>query len=252
MKPTVFCGPTLWGDATLGSDDFVWLPPAKDGDVYRAVRTGTRAIGLIDGQFESALSVFHKEILFALAQGVHVFGAASMGALRAAELNSFGVTGIGKVYERFADATLCDDDDVAVLHAGAELDFRPLSDAMVDIRATLESAVTGSVISQTAAEHIARTAKAMFFKDRHWERILRKAANTPLRKREIAALTRWLPGNKVEQKRADARAMITAMRSLPADVEPFHANFEFQRTLFWQHFVRSQRPSRHRSDAQQT
>ena len=56
-------------------------------------------IGIIDGYFEIVPTVWHKEILWAMAQGIHVFGAASIGALRAAELDAFGMRGIGRIYE---------------------------------------------------------------------------------------------------------------------------------------------------------
>ena len=92
----------------------------------------------MDGVFERVPAVWHKEILFALSEGIHVYGAASMGALRAAELDRFGMRGVGEVYRAYADGVLEDDDEVAVAHAGAEDGFRPISDSMVDIRATLE------------------------------------------------------------------------------------------------------------------
>src|SRR5438445_13760269 len=90
MKPVIFSGPTLWDDPLVRSRDLLWLPPAKDGDVYRIAREGPPAIGIIDGQFEMAPSIWHKEILWALSRGVHVFGAASMDALREDELHHYG------------------------------------------------------------------------------------------------------------------------------------------------------------------
>ncbi|RUX68847.1 hypothetical protein EN904_03020 [Mesorhizobium sp. M7A.F.Ca.CA.001.07.2.1] len=62
----------------------------------RAVLEGRKVIGLIDGLFESGPAVWHKEILFALDAGCRLLGAASMGALRAAECWQFGMIGIGK------------------------------------------------------------------------------------------------------------------------------------------------------------
>ena len=51
--------------------------------IGRSIAHRPRAIGIIDGYFQQVPSVWHKEILWAMAQGVHVFGSASMGALRA-------------------------------------------------------------------------------------------------------------------------------------------------------------------------
>ena len=56
--------------------------------------------------------------------GIHVYGAASIGALRAAELDAFGMRGIGRIYEDFREGVLEDDDEVAVLHGPEELAIR--------------------------------------------------------------------------------------------------------------------------------
>ena len=67
--------------------------------MFRAVRAHRpRAIGLIDGVFLDVPAVWHRELLWALSEGVHVFGAASMGALRAAELAPFGMRGVGTIF----------------------------------------------------------------------------------------------------------------------------------------------------------
>ena len=87
MTALVFLRPTLARRDAEQLIDAVMLPPAQQGDVFRAVHVHRpAAIGLIDGAFAEARPVWHREILWAMSQGVHVFGAASMGALRAVEL----------------------------------------------------------------------------------------------------------------------------------------------------------------------
>lgn len=75
-----------------------YLPPVSQGDIAGLLRRRPRVIGIIDGYFERVPAVWHKEILLALSAGVHVVGGASMGALRAAELHSFGMVGVGEVF----------------------------------------------------------------------------------------------------------------------------------------------------------
>jgi hypothetical protein len=245
MKPMIFAGPTLWRDPIVGARGFAWLPPAKDGDVYKAARECPTAIGIIDGVFETAPSIWHKEILWALSRGIHVFGAASMGALRAAELAPFGMRGVGAIFGDFESGILTDDDEVAVLHAGAELGYRPLSDSLVDIRATVAKAEAADVLSPRTAAAIIARAKTTFFKDRTWNRVLRECTNSQARKSEIAKFSRWLKSNRVERKREDAHAMIGAMQTLVASGAPrFEAGFVFQRTSYWRRLVASHRPSR--------
>ena len=127
-----------------------WRPPVKQGEVYECALTRPAIIGIIDGYFEVTPTVWHKEILWAMAQGIHVYGSASIGALRAAELHTFGMTGVGRVFAAFRDGILTDDDEVAVLHGPEELGYPAVTEAMVNIRATLDKAVAEGVIDQRA------------------------------------------------------------------------------------------------------
>src|SRR5260370_34706827 len=72
------------------------LPPARQGDVWRALALLPKAICLIDGLFESTPSVWHREILDALGSGVAVLGAASLGGLPAAGPHRPGKGGGGE------------------------------------------------------------------------------------------------------------------------------------------------------------
>lgn len=235
MTAVVFVGPTLAGDPVLASEKFQWRPPAAEGDLYRAVKDGANTIGLIDGRFETVPSVWHKEILWALSRGVPVFGAASMGALRAAELADFGMTGVGAIYRAYRKGTLRDDDEVAVLHAPRELGFQSLTEAMVDIRVTIAKARTHDVISVRTAETLLAIAKSLFFKDRVWPRILAEAEKCRLPTSQLGALSQWLRKHKISQKRRDALAMLRAMqRSAGHRVRP---DFRFQSTEFWEGLV---------------
>ncbi|HYO73072.1 MAG TPA: TfuA-like protein, partial [Archangium sp.] len=161
MKVVIFAGPTLSAEEGRRELDAVYLPPAAQGDLYRAALGKPVAIGLIDGYFERVPSVSHKEILWAMKQGVHVFGAASMGALRAAELAAFGMEGVGEIHEAFASGALEDDDEVAVVHADAEEGYQPLSEAMVNIRATLQAAQGARVLGEETRLSLEQCAKAL-------------------------------------------------------------------------------------------
>ena len=101
MTAVVFAGPTIVRDDIVSICDCHCLPPAARGDVYRASLSKPTAIGIIDGYFQGVLSVWHKEILWAISQGIHVFGSSSMGALRAAELQAYGMVGVGRIFEDF-------------------------------------------------------------------------------------------------------------------------------------------------------
>jgi len=112
MKAVVFSGPTLPPTYVNRLTGAVSRPPAAQGDIYRAVSAGFEAIALVDGYFGWTRAVWHKEILWAMSNGVHVLGSSSMGALRAAELEAFGMIGVGRIFEDYRDGVIEDDDMV--------------------------------------------------------------------------------------------------------------------------------------------
>jgi hypothetical protein len=225
----VFLGPTLAHDEARSVLDAEYLPPAGHGDVLRAALRRPRVIALVDGVFERVPAVWHKEILFALSEGVHVYGAASMGALRAAELDSFGMHGVGEVYRAYAEGVLEDDDEVAVAHADAEHGFRALSDSMVDVRATLDAAVGHGVVTEETAAVILRRVKATFYADR----LLVGALDGGDAEHE--RLRAWLPTGWVRRKRDDALALLRGVASeVEKGLEPPRPRWVLQRTRFWE------------------
>jgi hypothetical protein len=235
----VFLGPTLPLENARARCDAVYLPPARRGDVLAAViEHRPTAVALIDGYFDQVPSVWHKEILFALDQGIRVAGAASMGALRAAELSAFGMIGVGRVYEAYATGRFGpfaepfeDDDEVAVAHGPAETGYAS-TDAMVDIRATLARAVEEQVLPLAAAAAIAAAGKALFYKDRTFARVLSAAAERGIAPGLLEPFREWLALGKVPQKRRDAELLLSQLAAGSLDGEP--PAFRFERTVLWE------------------
>ena len=235
MTVVLFTGPTLSPREACQRLDAVCLPPAAQGDVYRAALRRPFAIGIIDGYFERVPAVWHKEILWAMSEGIHVFGSASMGALRAAELAPFGMIGVGAVFEAYRDGLLEDDDEVAVAHAAAEHDYRAGSEAMVNIRATLAKARTEGVLDAVTQATLERIAKQLFYPERSYGHILELAAAAGIPPENIGAVRRWLAAGAVNQKRADALAMLQAIADLMrADPGPKRVSWFFEHTVYWE------------------
>lgn len=236
MKVVIFAGPTLPAGEGRRELDAEFLPPAAQGDLYRAALGGPVAIGLIDGYFERVPSVSHKEILWAMKQGVHVFGAASMGALRAAELSAFGMEGVGAIYDAFASGALEDDDEVAVVHAEAEEGYRPLSEAMVNIRATLHAAERAGVLGPEARSTLEREAKGLFHAERSWPGLLKRGREAGLDEAVLDACRRFVAGGRVDQKRLDALGLLRTLRArLEAGLAPKQTRYAFAHTDAWEH-----------------
>lgn len=239
MSAIIFAGPTIAKPDILRLCDATVLPPAAMGDVFRAAKRRPRAIGIIDGYFEGAPSVWHKEILWTMAEGIAVFGAASMGALRAAELASFGMRGIGDIFADYLDGRLEDDDEVALEHGPAETGYIAMSEPMVNIRATIARSVSEGILSAAAADGLIGLAKRQFYKERSWQGLLRDnpAAMAPS---ERDALARWLPANAIDVKRNDALKMAAAMAEfLAAPHEMAKEEFALEWTVMWDKAARA-------------
>jgi hypothetical protein len=229
----VFLGPSLPLADAGAALDAEYLPPAAASDVYRLWRDRPRAIGIIDGYFEHAPAVWHKEILWVMERGVHVFGAAGMGALRAAELDSFGMRGVGEVYESFRDGVLERDDEVAVAYS-ADGTYRPLSVPMVSIRATLRSARNQQVVSAATEEVLLAACAEMFYPHRTWAGLLEAAVSSGADSGEIGTLRGWLTAGYVDQQAADALTMLREMAAfLAADPEPQRVRWTVASTTRW-------------------
>lgn len=237
MTTVAFLGPSLPPSDAAAMTDAVILPPARRGDVACAIaQHDPQTILIIDGYFEQVPSVWHKEILWALRQGRTVAGAASMGALRAAELDQFGMLGVGRIYEAYASGVFSpfddpfeDDDEVAVLHGPAETGYAA-TEAMVDVRATLAAAHDAGVVSAEQMHALARTAKAQFYKRRTWGSVMNAEDDVP--PAICQSLSDWLRDNRVQQKRLDAIELLRQHEAgeLVADIPPFR----FESTLLWE------------------
>lgn len=208
----VFLGPSLTLErAREVLPSARYLPPARQGDVFRALADTPRVLVLIDGVFESVPSVWHHELRAALGGGVHVIGASSMGALRAAELRDEGMRPVGRIARSYADGSRVDDADVALLHADADDGFRGLTVPLVNVEATVAVCVRRRLLTSREARALLRTARATFFKDRSWRGLVDAQRWSQTRRAECFALLRR---RLVDQKALDALEALRVARQL--------------------------------------
>jgi hypothetical protein len=159
-KPVIFLGPSLELSVAYKILDANYLPPIKRGDLAeldRAVQT----VGIVDGEFFQSLAVSPKEVLVLMDRGVKVFGSSSMGALRAAELHTLGMVGVGRVFEMYRDGRIEADDEVALLYD--PVTYRACSEPLVNLRCALDTAVQSNVIGRLKANEILSRLKEMYF-----------------------------------------------------------------------------------------
>jgi hypothetical protein len=139
-----------------------YVPPIRRGDLSRYEETDVLLI--LDGEFNQSLSVSPKEILHAVNRGQQVVGASSMGALRASELHSFGMTGVGWVYERFARCSVRHDDDVALTYNPFTME--PVTVPMVNVIYWMERAAGSGLVSRRESRAVISGARQIFFANR--------------------------------------------------------------------------------------
>lgn len=180
MTVHVFAGPTIAADQVTGLLPGAEVrPPVQHGDLLRLPASAGDTVLIIDGLFQQAPAVRHKEILHLIHSGTRVVGASSMGALRASELHRFGMIGVGQVFRWYAGGTVTADDEVAVSHLGVEDGYRPMSDALVSIRYGLRSAIGPAITAEERDALLARVAELPFAR-RSWRALWRITEGTPL------------------------------------------------------------------------
>jgi hypothetical protein len=187
--------------------------PIRRGDIPRAIEEGdVGTIAIIDGDFFQHLAVSPKEILAALRVGITVLGGGSMGAMRAAELDTYGMHGIGVIYEWYRNRFLSRDDDVAIAYSrDTDTSYQLHSLPMVNvIWATLEAKCQGW-LSPQGSRRLLRAARRIHWSQRTWASVLR---NSVLKNEEREALLSYVKDPNHDLKRLDALAMIEHLKRI--------------------------------------
>ncbi|RSS49458.1 TfuA-like protein, partial [Streptomyces sp. WAC06614] len=210
-RTIVTAGPTLTAEEVRHHLPTAEIRPpvAAHQVLHWGLRAGDRLL-IIDGLFLHARAVRHKELLALIDQGVEVYGASSMGALRAAELAPFGMTGIGAVFRAYRDRKIVGDDEVALLHADEDAGHRPLSWALVDLRHAVDHACRTGVVGPETAESIIDTAAELPFTARDTATVLVAAHDRGADRDELDAFRSVYDRGGPRIKRRDA---LTALRA---------------------------------------
>jgi hypothetical protein len=130
---------------------------------------------------------------------------------------------------------LTDDDEVAVLHGPAEIDYVQVTEAMVNVRATVEHARQSGIVKPDLAAALIEITKSLFYKDRTYEAMLKLASGRGLAPAALDRFAAWLPRGQVDQKRIDAEEMLRAMIAhLEGSVSPLEVSYQFAHTFAWE------------------
>lgn len=192
-------------------------PPAATGDMLALLGGPACTVVLIDGVFDERPSVWHKEILLLLSNGFRVIGAASMGALRAAELHRFGMIGCGDIFAAYLAGRITGDDEVAIAHGRADYGWKPVSVPQVNVRATLARAAREGIVSVGEARALRGVSAEISFRARVWPEILAIADSRQL---ATGRLPHWLAAGAIDLKRRDAERALELAATLRTEPAP--------------------------------
>ena len=209
-KPIIFLGPSLSHERARKVFDADYRPPARKGDFLRlAAHCDVKLVGFVDGVFlqdypPTPIEVYH----LARKEDVLLVGAASLGALRAVELEKFGMVGIGKIFQLYKSGKINADDEVAVTFA-LDGDYQLQSEAMIDIRYNLHLAHKKGVISKKTKGVLAKLAKEIYFPHRNYTHIIEEAKTRHHSLRsEIISFGNYIMSNRKSLKEIDAIRLV--------------------------------------------
>jgi hypothetical protein len=214
-KPIIFLGPSLTHEKARKILDAEYKPPAKKGDFLKfATQTNVlTVVGLVDGYFlqdypPSPIEVYQ----LIMRKNTVVIGSASLGALRAVELEKFGMIGVGKIFELYKRGTINADDEVAVTFTQEAQSLQ--SEAMIDIRFNLFMAERKGIIDKITKKTVARVAKSVYFPYRNYGDILDKTKSMhPELEDDLESFRAYIDRNRQSLKEKDAIRLVEYIKT---------------------------------------
>ncbi|HUB76062.1 MAG TPA: TfuA-like protein, partial [Solirubrobacteraceae bacterium] len=200
----VFAGPSIAPDRLAAALPGARIaPPIARGDLELLGGDGIGSFLILDGAFAHAQAVSPSEIVDSIAAGARIAGAASIGAIRAAECWPAGMAGAGAVHRLYRLGVLRDDDEVAVA-TDPERGFAAVSTALVDVRFAVLAALRRGLLDRERAGSLLAAARGLHFASRGWRAIFAAAGVAP--GAELRSLC-----EATDVKRRDARAAVSLL-----------------------------------------
>jgi hypothetical protein len=215
-KPIIYLGPTLSREEAIRILDADYRDPAKKGDFLMLSRDSDekKYVGFVDGVFlhdypPSPIEVYH----LATRKNIELIGASSLGALRAVELEKFGMKGIGKIFQMYKNGIINADDEVAVTFVRENNILQ--SEAMIDIRFNLFLAYKKGIITNQTKKRFAKIAKNIYFPFRNYEDIIKLTHQQfPSIYNELESFRSYIQKNRDSLKARDAIKLLKYLKTM--------------------------------------
>jgi hypothetical protein len=197
-------------------------PPISRGDLIQDIEGGLHVIVIIDGKFDQHLAVTADEITDALSCGLKVYGASSMGALRASELRHCGMIGHGMIFEQIVATEGFRDDYLAQVFGEDAGKITKLSHTYIDFQMNIQEFERQQRITVREKKTFLRVYGGIFYAERGWPAFraaLRKEKHCNARLLEIGKEACL----KIQtQKQRDAIGVLRRVRDDLKRVEAFN------------------------------
>lgn len=188
--------------------EVIYKKPIKRGDLGCDIKENPDIIGIIDGVFHQSSAVGHREILGVMKNGVKVYGASSMGALRASELDVLGMEGIGYCYKEYASGNVTSDDDVAVMLDSETLEA--ISVPLISMNYVFTNAVDKNIITQEEKDELIKITKETYYPQRNYAQTLSQSSLDADKKGKLIDFIR----TSKDIKKEDAKALLNHIKSV--------------------------------------
>lgn len=229
MPTLVYLGPSLpVADAKKILPDAKYLPPIRRGDLDNIKKPAGVTAVIIDGVFHHNLAVSVVEVRSFLGKGGIVYGASSMGALRAVELKPLGMIGIGRIYEDYLSGKLNSDEDVALSLCPES--GRALTVPTVQVKYAVREARASGKISDATARAALAASKKIYYPERTLQMLLKTWAGK-IPAKELGILRAILKNPEKDPKRRDAVKALSivagkalAPRANGSKIKPIYTN----------------------------
>lgn len=211
-KPILFAGPSISGleKHTIG---YEIKPPISRGNLESLIHSShsPNKVLIIDGVFGADMSVTPMECRKLIEAGWTLFGCSSMGALRASELYSVGMIGLGKIYDLFRAGIVDNDSELAVCFL--PLNFKEITISLIHLRFVLFMGSDLKIQNEIKVE-LFRKAESIFFMDRYIDTLVSEWLSLGVPSETIELIVDKLSDDNYHPKIRDAEYSLKLIKML--------------------------------------
>lgn len=188
-------------------------PPITRGDLLKDIDNGAQVVVIIDGKFHQDLAVTPDEIVDALSCGLRIYGASSMGALRASELYQFGMIGHGLIFEHIVATSDFRDDFLGQIFSESGGAIKIVSTTHVDFHMNLLELERQKRVTTREKKKLLKLYADLFYTERSWASLRNELCKCRRPDARLLKIAEEACIHMGSQKRRDAIGVLKRVRA---------------------------------------